>query len=460
MKSKTRLRRSWIAIASGLACALIVSACAPSGASESTKDPSPTGQETKTQETSSAAQESTSSEAESSESAAPAEPTVIKVGFLSPVTGPIAAIGIEMKQGWELYWQEHGTTAGNFVVETVYEDDGGNPDTALSKAKRLVEEEKVDVVVGPLAANTALAVSDYLIQQGVPNFHPVTAADDITQRNANPLVIRVGAMSGSQPNYVAGKWAYDQGYRKAITLCSDYAFGWENCGGFVRTFTEAGGEIVGQLWNPLGTPDFSPYATQIASSGADLAFIGSSGGSDGVNFLRAYEDFGLADQIDVLGNCCLLDQSTLSEMGEVAEGLKSVTYYAEGMDTPSMRKFHELYDGAYGGLPSLYVANSYVTAGVFSEALKTIDGNEVDPEGLVSAARAVNLEDTVFGPRKIDEWNQPVGNVYITKVQKRDDGKYWNVVDETFTEVGQFGDFDPDAILKSPPYDRTNTGQQ
>jgi ABC-type branched-subunit amino acid transport system substrate-binding protein len=141
MKSKTRLRRSWIAIASGLACALIVSACAPSGASESTKDPSPTGQETKTQETSSAAQESTSSEAESSETAAPAEPTVIKVGFLSPVTGPIAAIGIEMKQGWELYWQEHGTTAGNFVVETVYEDDGGNPDTALSKAKRLVEEE-------------------------------------------------------------------------------------------------------------------------------------------------------------------------------------------------------------------------------------------------------------------------------------------------------------------------------
>ncbi len=456
--SNSKWKRSWIGITSGLALALIVSACAPGGASEATKDATAT--ESKTEETGSKTEEATSSQAAGSETAAPADPTVIKVGFLSPVTGPIAAIGIEMKQGWELYWKEHGTTAGNFVVETVYEDDGGNPDTALSKAKRLVEEEKVDVVVGPLAANTALAVSDYLIQQGVPNFHPVTAADDITQRNKNPLVIRVGAMSGSQPNYVAGQWAYDQGYRKAITLCSDYAFGWENCGGFVRTFTAAGGEIVNQLWNPLGTPDFSSYATQIASSGADLAFIGSSGGSDGVNFLRAYEDFGLADTIDILGNCCLLDQSTLSEMGDVAEGLHSVTYYAEGLDTPSMRTFHELYDGAYGGLPSLYVANSYVTAGVFSEALTTIEGNEIDPEGLVSAARSVNLEDTVFGPRTIDEWNQPVGNVYITKVEKRDDGKYWNVVEETFEGVGQFWNFDPDEILAGPPYDRTNTGQQ
>jgi branched-chain amino acid transport system substrate-binding protein len=96
---------------------------------------------------------------------------------------------------------------------------------------------------------------------------------------------------------------------------------------------------------------------------------------------------------------------------------------------------------------------------VFSEALKTIEGTEVDPEGLVSAARSVNLEDTVFGPRKIDDWNQPVGNVYITKVEKRDDGKYWNVVEETFKEVGQFWNFDPEEILANPPYDRTNTGQ-
>lgn len=449
--SITKWRRSWIAAASGLACALLLSACAPAGSGESTSSQS--GQSTETKQ-------SGSSDAGGSGTGSAGEAKVIKVGFLSPVTGPLAAIGTEMKQGWELYWKEHGTTSGNFAVNTVYEDDGGNPDTALSKAKRLVEDEKVDVVVGPLAANTALVVSDYLIQQGVPNFHPVTAADDITQRNANPLVIRVGAMTGSQPNYVAGQWAYDQGYRKAITLCSDYAFGWENCGGFVRTFTAAGGEIVNQLWNPLGTPDFSPYATQIASSGADVAFIGSSGGSDGINFMRAYDDFGLADKVEVIANCCLLDQSTLSEVGESALGLKSVSYYAEGLDTPAMHKFSKLYDENYGGIPSLYVANSYVTARVFAEALKSIEGKNIDPEGLVLAARSVNLEDTVFGPRKIDERNQPVGNVYVNEVQKRDDGKYWNVVKETFENVGQFWKFDADEILKSPPYDRTNTGQQ
>lgn len=456
-------KRLQLALVLGLIMALVLSACAPSGADDPVEsddtEATPTTEAPAATDDESDAEEPEESPDATEDDSTSGEPIVVKVGFLSPVTGPLAAIGTEMKQGWELYWEEHGAEAGNYVVETIYEDDAGNPDTALTKARRLVEDEQVDVVVGPLAANTALAVADYLIQQGVPNFHPVTAADDLTQRLANPLVIRVGAMTGSQATYVAGHWAYEQGYRKAITLCSDYAFGWENCGGFVRSFTEAGGEIVDQLWNPLGTPDFSSYATQIASSGADVAFIGSSGGTDGTNFMRAYEDFGLGDQIEVLGNCCLLDQATLRDAGDIAVGLRSVTYWAEGRESPEVERFIELYDEAYGGIPSLYVANSYTAAHVFAEALKASEG-ELDPEGLVAAAREVNLEDSVFGPRRIDEWNNPIGNVYITRVEQREDGSYWNVVEETYEEVSQFWTFDPQEILDSPPYDRTNTGQQ
>src|SRR5690606_13847694 len=118
------------------------------------------------------------------------ESGTVKVGFLSPLTGTAAAAGTEMKEGWELYWEQHGDTVAGTKVETVFEDDAGNPDTALTKAKRLVEDEQAQVIVGPLLANTALAVSGYVTREGIPSFQPVTAADDLTQRQQHPLMLR------------------------------------------------------------------------------------------------------------------------------------------------------------------------------------------------------------------------------------------------------------------------------
>ncbi len=439
-----RSSRGLSLLASGFALSLALAACAPSGAQDPTSAPT--------------SDDAANGSSEPGESAEPGG-GIVKVGFLSPVTGPVAAAGLEMKEGWELYWDENGNTVGNVTVETIYEDDAAVPDTALAKAKRLVEEEGVDVVVGPLAANTALAVADYLIQQGIPNLHPITAADDLTQRLANPLVLRVGSLTGSQPNFVAGQWAYEEGHRTAITLCPDYAFGWESCGGFVRAFTEAGGEIVDQLWNPLGTQDFSPYVTQIGSSGADLAFVASSGGSDGTNFINAFTDFGLKDKVEVLSNCCLIDQSTLRDVGELAEGMKSVSYWAEGSDLPQVKAFVELYESKKGVIPSLNVGSAYTTAHVFAEALKLTDG-KVDGTDFVAAARTINMEDSLFGVRSFDDFNNPVAEVYIRHVAKREDGAYWNVVDKTYENVSQFWTYDPEEFLKNPPFDRNNTGQQ
>src|SRR5690606_29085939 len=280
-----------------------------------------------------------------------AESGTVKVGFLSPVTGPVAAAGIEMREGWELYWQEHGETVGEITVETIFEDDAGNPDTALTKAKRLIEEEQVDVIVGPLLANTALAVADYVTRAGIPSLQPVTAADDLTQRKHHPLLLRAGSYTGSQMNFPGGQWAYEQGHRRAITLCPDYAFGWESCAGFVRAFTAAGGEIVDQLWFPLGTQDFSPYVTEMSGTDADIAFVVTAGGADGPTFLRAFHEFGLKDELPLLTNCCAMDQATLRDVGELAEGIHSVSYWAEGRDSPVVQEFVQAYKESYGKLP-------------------------------------------------------------------------------------------------------------
>jgi branched-chain amino acid transport system substrate-binding protein len=385
------------------------------------------------------------------------ESGTVKVGFLSPVTGTAAAAGTEMREGWELYWEQHGTTVAGTKVETVFEDDAGNPDTALTKAKRLIEDEQVQVIVGPLLANTALAVSDYVTREGVPSLQPVTAADDLTQRKQHPLMLRAGSYTGSQMNFPGGKWAYEEGYRKAVTLCPDYAFGWESCAGFVRAFTQAGGQIVKQLWFPLGTQDFSPYVTELGSAGADIAFVATAGGADGARFIKAFNTFGLKGKLPLLTNCCLVDQPTLRDAGPEAEGVYSVSYWAEGRDSPAVKKFVDGYKQKYGKIPSLNAAGGYITAEVFAKALEKL-GGKAEAEALIAAARELTFADSLYGPLKYDEMNNPVGPVYIRRVEKNSDGEYWNVVVKTYDNVSQFWTFDKDEYLKQPPYDRNNTG--
>src|SRR5690606_40139727 len=121
------------------------------------------------------------------------------------------------------YWEINGTEVNGVTIETIVEDDAGNPETSLTKAKKLVEADGVDMVVGPLLANTALAVAAYTSTVDIPNLHPVSAADDLTQREANDLTLRTGAMSGSQMNYPGGVWAAEEGQdRKSTRLNSSH----------------------------------------------------------------------------------------------------------------------------------------------------------------------------------------------------------------------------------------------
>lgn len=382
----------------------------------------------------------------------------VKVGFLSPVTGTVAAAGTEMREGWDLYWEQHENKAGGLTIQTVYEDDAGNPDTALSKAKRLIDDENVQVMVGPLLANTALAVSDYVTGHGIPSLQPVTAADDLTQRKANPLMIRSGAYAGSQMNFPGGQWAHDEGYRTAVTLCPDYAFGWESCGGFVKAFVAAGGTIVKQLWFPLGTSDFSTYVNQLGSAGADMAYVAVAGGADGPRFIKTYSDFGLTDSLPMLANCCMTDQAILRDAGAAAEGILSVSYYAEGRESTAMTEFIKGYQAKHDKLPGLYAAGSYLTAQVLDKALQKTGGAD-DGEALIAAARAVTFDDSLYGPLTFDDMNNPVGPVYIRQVEKNPDGGYWNVPIKTYDDVSQFWTFDKDEYLKNPAFSRDYTGQ-
>src|SRR6202165_4490459 len=231
----------------------------------------------------------------------------IKIGLLAPLTGVVASGGKEMVEGVQFYLDQVKNEMGGRKVELIIEDDASNPDTALQKARRLVEQGNCHMLIGDLLANTGLAVANYVKGQGTPYFIPISAADDLTQRQRIKNVIRVAGYSASAFTHPFGDWALKQGYRKIATISQDYTFGHEQCGGLSQVFTEGGGEIVQQFWHPLNTADFSPYLGQLADLKVDAIFTMETG-ADATRFIQQYAAFGLKGKIPQLGAMNATDQ--------------------------------------------------------------------------------------------------------------------------------------------------------
>jgi len=387
-----------------------------------------------------------------------AQGTPIRIGLMAPLSGVVAAGGREIVEGFNMFWEDVGKTAGGRKVEVLVEDDAGNPDTALQKARRLVEQEKVNFLFGNLLANTGLAVANYVKGNGVPYFIPVIAADDLTQRDRVPNVIRVAGYTASQMPRPLADWALKQGYKRIATIAQDYSFGHEQCGGFAQVFSEGGGTIVNQFWNPLNTSDFSPYLGQLASAKIDAVFAMELG-ADANRFMQQYANFGLKGQLPLLGAQNFTDQSVIRTMGPECEGIVSSAHFAEGSDNPATRKFVEAYSKKYGKMPSLYGFSHYSGAMWVHKAIDVVKGDVEKRDAFLDAVRKVVLTDSPLGrPVRLDDYGNPIYDVFIRKVVKNADGKYWNVPIETYPNVSQFWTYDPKEYLKQPPYSRTFQG--
>lgn len=389
--------------------------------------------------------------------AAPAAQGTIKVGIIAPTTGNFAANGQSMIDGWKLWWDKNGYTVAGRQVEMFYEDDAANPDTTLSKARLLVEQRKVNMIVGPLAANTGLALAGYAKDVKIPFIYPIVSADDLTQRSRLPNIVRIAGWTSSQTTHPLGEWAFKQGYKKAVTIGQDFAFGHETVAGFARTFSESGGTIATQIWHPIGAPDFAPYMAQIQSVSPDVVFIQESGG-DAVKFIKAWSDFGLKGKVALLTNQTTTDQSALGTMGPEAEGTISVGHYAEGRDDAVTQAFVKDFEATYKKLPSYYAADMYTAARVVSEAIAKVSGKVEETDNFIKVMMASDLSNTPMGPEKMDSYGNPVANVYLRKVEKRSDGKLWNVVTFTWPNVSQFWSYKPEDFLKNPVYSRDFQG--
>ncbi len=406
---------------------------------------------------------STATLAAASLSAAPsrrahAQAGPIKIGLLAPLTGVVASGGKEMVEGVQFYLdQAKGEIAGR-KVELVIEDDASNPDTALQKARRLVEQGNCHMLMGDLLANTGLAVANYVKGTGTPYFIPIIAADDLTQRHRIKNVIRVAGYSASAFTHPFGDWARKQGYKKIATISQDYTFGHEQCGGLAQVFTEGGGEIVQQFWHPLNTADFSPYLGQLADLKIDAIFAMETG-ADATRFIQQYAGFGLKGKIPLLGAMNATDQSVIRTLGDECEGIIAAAHFAEGSDNPVTQKFVHDYEAKYGKIPSLYGFSMFSGIMWVSQAIEKLGGKVEDRDALIETVLKTELTGSPLDKTvKLDPYGNPIYDVQIRKTVKRADGKYWNVPITSYPNVSQFWTYDPETYMKQPPYSRTFQG--
>jgi branched-chain amino acid transport system substrate-binding protein len=390
--------------------------------------------------------------------AAMAQSGPIKIGLLAPLTGVVASGGKEMVEGVQFYLEQVKNEMGGRKVELVIEDDASNPDTALQKARRLVEQGNCHMLIGNLLANTGLAVANYVKGTGTPYFIPIIAADDLTQRARIKNVIRVAGYSASAFTHPFGDWCLKQGYKRIATISQDYTFGHEQCGGLAQVFTEGGGTIVQQFWHPLNTADFSPYLGQLADLKVDAIFSMETG-ADSTRFIQQYASFGLKAQTPLLMSMNGTDQSVIRTIGDEADGIISAAHFAEGSDVPTTAKFVKDYEAKYGKTPSLYGFSMYSGMMWIDAAIKKMGGKVEDREAFIDTVLKTELDGSPLGKAvKFDSYGNPVYDVSIRKVTKRPDGKFWNVPVTSYPEVSQFWKYDPETYMKQPPYSRTFQG--
>jgi branched-chain amino acid transport system substrate-binding protein len=380
---------------------------------------------------------------------AQAEP--FKLGLLTVKSGPLAQGGIQMEQGVLTYLKEKNYTIGGRKVDFISADTGGNPAGTKTKAQELVERDKVDVILGPLAAFELYAINDYIREQKMPTLS-LAAADNLTQRLPNPYLLRASATS-SQAMHPMGHYAATElKLKRVVTISEDFAFGYEQMGGFQASFQKDGGCVVNKLWPPLATPDYTPYVAQIGDcDGVCQGFAGSNP----LRFMKAYASAGLKYQV-VTGETGG-DDALLKSFGEEAVGMVSSIPYTLDLDTDGNNRFVQGMLKNYDTVPGQYAALLYVNCEVVDAALKAVGGDASDKDKFMTALRAVNLTDTPRGPLKFDHFGNVVGTIYIRRLGTEGAKyglKYWNKTIKTYENVSQFWTWPEAEFLAHPVYSR------
>ena len=363
--------------------------------------------------------------------------TPIKIGHLRSLTGPTANTNAQMLKGLELAFELVDFEVAGRKVEIIVEDAAAKPDIAVDKARKLIEKDKVDMIVGPTMGHLQMAISTYMNKVGhKPDLHTNPSPYGVIAQK-HQWTLQVGGTSLQIPS-CGGRYAFEKlGVKKIIVIAEDTAPGHDYVGGFLKGFKKAGGQVVQEQWTPLGCSDYAPYFA--AAKKADACVVWTSGG-DSIKFLNQYYEFGMWDKMRFIPayHGAIIENFILAKLSPKAlaklEGLVSSVQYSPLFDNEANKVFVEAYKKKYNSLPDNAESASYNAGLVIIAALKTTNG-DTDPQKLMDAMLATNIT-TTEGPLVFDKNKKSaIKNVAVSKLIKEGDKFLFSAPIFTYTNV-------------------------
>lgn len=359
-----------------------------------------------------------------------AEP--VRIGSILPYTGSMASLGERITRSMELYFDEINWEAGGRDIKLFKEDDENNPKIGLEKVKKLVESQRVHILAGPVNSAVAYAVAPYAVSKRIPWIINNAGSVELTQKQANKYIFRTSFCNG-QYEYPLAPYAFQKlGYRKLVIMASDFAAGHEKAKAFKKIFIKEGGEIVQEIYTPLGTADYGPYLGQVKQADAVWTFYT---GSDAIKFVKLFDDYGLKKKMGLIGVGSLTNEVYLHIEGDAALGIVTSTFYNPTFKNPLNEKFVKGYVAKFKELPSYDDYAGYISAQVIAKSLEKVKGNVENTDAFLQALKALDFEGPA-GRFQFDDKQNVILTTFIQKVVKQE-GKLINSIIEIVPNVKQ-----------------------
>jgi branched-chain amino acid transport system substrate-binding protein len=354
----------------------------------------------------------------------------LKIGLILTLSGPAAALGQQVRDGFSLAIKDLGGKMAGRDVEVTVADDELKPDGAVSKVKGLLERDKVDFVVGPIFSNILQAIHKPVTDTKTFLISPNAGPSSYAGKNCSPFFYSV-SYQNDQVHEVLGKVAQDRGYKRVYVMVPNYQAGKDSAAGFKLDYK---GEIVEESYVPLGTLDFQVELSKIASLKPDAVFTFMPGGM-GVSLVKQYRQAGLADKIPVL-SAFTVDESTLPAQQDAAVGMFGGADWAPDLNNPQSKKFVASYEAAYNSVPGTYAMQGYDAALLINSAVKAVKGDLANKDAVAVALKKADFT-SLRGNFKFNVNGYPIQDFYLTKVAKRADGKFQTeIVQKVFENYG------------------------
>ena len=354
----------------------------------------------------------------------------LKIGLISTLSGPPAVIGQQQRNGLNLGIKQLGGKLGGRDVEVIVQDDELKPDLAITKVKAMMERDKVDFVVGPVFSNILQAILKPVVDHDATLISANAGPSSYAGKECSPNLF-VTSYQNDQVHEILGKHAQDSGMKRLFLIAPNYQAGKDAMAGFKRHFK---GEIVDELFVPLGQLDYSAELTKIASVAPDAIFVFLPGGM-GVNFVKQFRQAGLADKVTFL-SAFTVDEGTLPAQQDAAVGFFGGANWAPNLDNPQNKAFVAAYEKEFGAVPATYAFQPYDVAMLIDSALKEVKGDLSDKSKVRAALRKADFK-SVRGNFKFNNNHYPIQDFYLVKVAKRPDGKFQTeIVKKVFENYG------------------------